>query len=59
MGGARTGKPGWRFQGKQRNDLEDVILDNITQSAGRFLDSAATADAELLGYGYPHASHAD
>jgi hypothetical protein len=37
-----------RFHGQQRDDLEQVVLDNVTQAAGAFVKRAAPFHAEIL-----------
>ena len=40
---------GRRLHGKQRDDLEEVVLYHIAQTAGSFVKRAAVPDAEILG----------
>ena len=37
------------YHGQQRDNLEEVVFDNVTQAAGGFVKRAATLDAEILG----------
>ena len=46
-----------RFHGKQCDDLEEMVLDHVAQTAGSFVKLAALPDAELLGQGYLDAGH--
>ena len=48
---------GRRLHGQQRDDLEEVVLDHVTQAAGGFVKRAAVIHAEGLGQGYLHAGH--
>ena len=40
---------GRRLHGKQRDDLEEVVLDHVAQTAGGFVKRAAVLHAEILG----------
>ena len=40
---------GRRFHSKQSNDLEEMVLDDVAQTAGSFVKCAALPDAEVLG----------
>ena len=40
---------GRRLHGKQGDDLEEVVLDHVSQTAGRFVERAAVLHAEILG----------
>src|SRR3546814_3318340 len=44
-----------RLHGKQRHDLEQVILNDIAQTSRGFIESATLLDSELLGQGNLHA----
>ena len=48
---------GRRLHGQQRDDLEEVVLDHVAQTAGGFVKRAAVLHAEGLGQGYLHAGH--
>ena len=48
---------GRRLHGKQRDDLEEVVLNHVAQTAGGFVKRAAVPHAEILGQGYLDASH--
>ena len=48
---------GWRFHGKQSDDLEKVVLDHVAQTAGGFVKRAAVGHAKGFGQGYLHAGH--
>ena len=48
---------GRRLHGKQRGDLEEVVLDHVAQTARSFVKRAAVADAELFGHGDLDAGH--
>ena len=37
------------LHGKQRDDLEEVVLDDVTQTAGAFVKGPAVLHAEILG----------
>ena len=47
-----------RFHGQQRNNLEQVILNDVAQAAGAFVKRAAPFHAEILGQRDLHAGHA-
>ena len=40
---------GRRLHGKQRDDLEEVVLDHVAQTAGGFVKCPPFFDAEILG----------
>jgi len=48
---------GRRLHCEQRDDLEEVVLDHIAQTAGGFVKRAAVLHAEILGQGYLDAGH--
>jgi hypothetical protein len=39
---------GGRLHGKQRDDLEQVVLDHVAQAAGALVEGAPAIDAEIL-----------
>src|SRR3546814_17996986 len=44
-----------RLHGKQRHDLEQVILNDLAQTSRGFIESATLLDSALLGHGNLHA----
>ena len=48
---------GRRLHGQQRDDLEEVVLDHVAQTAGGFVKRAAALHAEILGEGDLDAGH--
>ena len=48
---------GRRLHGEQRDDLEEVVLDHVAQTARGFVERTAVLDAEILGEGYLDAGH--
>jgi len=48
---------GRRLHGKQRNDLEEVVLDHVAQTTGGFVKRSAVPDTEILGKSYLNAGH--
>src|SRR5579872_1738199 len=45
------------LHGKQRDDLEKVVLDHVAQASGSFIKGAAGPDAKILRQGYLDAGH--
>ena len=48
---------GGRLHGEQRDDLEQVVLDHVTQTPGGFVEGAAALDAEILRQRHLDARH--
>ena len=48
---------GRRLHGKQCDHLEEMILDHVAQTAGRFVKGSAAFHSEILGQGYLDAGH--
>jgi hypothetical protein len=44
-----------RLHRKQRDDLEQVVLNHVPQAASGLVEGTATLDTELLGHGDLHA----
>ena len=40
---------GGRLHGEQRDELEEVVLDHVAQTAGAFVKRTAVLHAEILG----------
>jgi hypothetical protein len=48
---------GGRLHRKQRDDLEQVVLDDVAQATCGFVEATALADAEVFGQRHLHAGH--
>jgi len=48
---------GRRFHRQQRDDLEQMVLNDVAQTAGAFVEFAATLHAEILGQRDLYAGH--
>jgi len=48
---------GGRFHGKQRDNLKQVVLDDVSQAASGFVKRAARSHPEAFGQGDLNAGH--